>query len=159
MNINYIGVLVAVSAVITVIGLLIEPEGYIQKIGIIGLFISLGFWLKTEISFFGQQVTVVCDLKCEKAWGSNSRPKLQLSDNIDDYVWLTDGELGEAPENPGTYEGGQGKPFHPDKHNKWCVRECERSETFERGQKIMLKDFTVRIYNIPSRHGGEKKLD
>lgn len=109
--------------------------------------------LKTDILYFGANVTCACDMKCEKAWGLNSRPSEQLSDDIDDIVWLSDAELGEAPEHPGTSEGGECKPFHPDKHNKWCVRECERSSTFDWGTEITLKDWSTRVYNQPRKHG------
>jgi len=81
--------------------------------------------LTTDIIYFGKKVKVTCDNKCEKAWGFNSRPRKELKDGFD---YLTDAELGDAPIDPGTYEGGYGKPMHPEKHNKWCVRECERCE-------------------------------
>ena len=83
------------------------------------------------ITWYGEPAAVACDGKCNKAWGINSRPRRQLSDDEDDYVYLSDAETGEAPLNPGTYEGDCSKP-HPDsaKLNKWCVRECERSELY-----------------------------
>lgn len=70
--------------------------------------------MQTNIVFFGKQVTLSCDADCEHAWGIN---------------WI--GPRGEtAPVDPGTYEGNDAKP--PDKtHNKWCARECERSEVSE----------------------------
>ena len=89
------------------------------------------------ITYFGQKTKVACDGNskiacdgnCRKAWGINNRPKRQLSDDPDDYVFLADSELGDAPADPGTYEGGYGKPTSPAEFpNKWCVRECERSE-------------------------------
>jgi len=105
--------------------------------------------LETEIIYFGKKVTVQCDQKCNKAWGINCRPKIQLSDDYDDYVYLADDELGDAPIYPGTYEGGCGKPREfPDKHNKWCVRECERS-SFDNDA---VQDFSVRVYNQPRKH-------
>lgn len=61
---------------------------------------------KSLIQYFGQTVKVNCDGNCKKAWGNSTRPKIQLSNNIDDYAFLTDNELGIAPEDPGTYEGG-----------------------------------------------------
>ena len=72
-------------------------------------------------------MTVSCDSKCEKAWGRNSRPTLGLNPESDDY--LPDDQLGIAPADPGTYEGGVGKPSDPSQFpNKWCVRECERCQ-------------------------------
>lgn len=80
----------------------------------------------TEILYFGKTVYLSCDAKCNKAWGINSRPKVQLSDDEDDYVYVADSLLEEAPSDPGTYEGGHAKPTNKI-HNKWCARECERS--------------------------------
>jgi hypothetical protein len=68
--------------------------------------------VETDILFFGQHVQSVCDGDCAHAWGRNGRRS---------------GDT--APEDPGTYEGGDGKPkppYPPAHHNKWCVRECER---------------------------------
>jgi hypothetical protein len=74
------------------------------------------------ITFCGKQAKVACDGNCDKAWGINSRPS-----NEDKTEWLSDIELDKAPANPGTYEGGEGKPSNSSKFpNKWCVRECER---------------------------------
>lgn len=75
---------------------------------------------------FGLPILLACDGKCEKAWGNNGRPKRQLSDDSDDYEFVADSELGDAPADPGTYEGGDAKPIDRT-HNKWCFRECERS--------------------------------
>lgn len=47
--------------------------------------------------FCGQSALLVCDRKCNKAWGED-RPQEQLSDNEDDVVWLADDELGDAPD-------------------------------------------------------------
>jgi hypothetical protein len=94
---------------------------------------------------YGGRRTFLCDNKCNKAWGISNCPKIRLSDiNEDDYVYLADDELGEAPVCPGTWEGGEGKPIREDqKPNKWCVRECERSSVFERAPK----DHSKRSYN------------
>jgi hypothetical protein len=85
--------------------------------------------------------TLTCDGNCAKAWGINTRPRTQFSDDPDDYEFHADGELGDAPTNPGTYEGGEGKA--PLSLNKWCARECERSTI---GNK-RLPDFSRRVYN------------
>lgn len=93
---------------------------------------------------------VACDELCNKAWGINGRPKVQLSDDIDDYAFLKDDELGEAPDDPGTYEGGQGKPTmsaYP-APNKWCVRECERCARLEIDEPLKLPDFSKRYFNM-----------
>ena len=73
----------------------------------------------TEIIYLSQTAFIICDGKCGKAWGINVRPR-----NGKDEM-LKDNELEEAPINPGTYEGGDGK--NPLSHNRWCARECERS--------------------------------
>lgn len=104
---------------------------------------------------------VHCDGKCNKAWGINLRTEIRLSEtNIDDNVWLADDELGEAPDDPGTYEGFHGKPSlldGPDRQNKWCVRECERP-TYVQADGVVYgahHDFTRRVFNIPSLHKDE----
>lgn len=106
------------------------------------------------VQYFGQPMAVACDRKCHKAWGINSRPKVQLSDNEDDYAFLADDELGDAPADPGTYEGADAKPASPDQFpNRWCVRECERCAHSAPGQfavPLELKLFSKRQYNIPT---------
>lgn len=113
--------------------------------------------MEKQITYFGQQAKVACDEKCNKAWGLNNRPFEQLSEDEDDIVWLADSELGEAPENPGTYEGGHGKPTDKSQiPNKWCVRECERCTISDPGkfnEPLKLKDFNERRYNIPRAEG------
>ena len=66
--------------------------------------------LSTNITFFGKQRTISCDARCDKAWGKN---------------WGYEKEY-PAPIDTGIYEGGEAKPKNK-KHNKWCARECERS--------------------------------
>ncbi len=106
--------------------------------------------ISKQIRFFGQSATLACDGKCEKAWGINTRPRVDLDpNNPDDYYSLSDDELGEAPADPGTYEGGHGKPDADNKlESKWCARECERSTLKRPGEPIVLRDFTQRFYNI-----------
>lgn len=108
-----------------------------------------------SLIFFGQPATHACDGKCSKAWGRNGgRPRVQIGDHVDDYAYLADDELGEAPVDPGTYEGDHAKPAHakgPDDINKWCVRECERSWMNPPGRPDAvpeLPDFSGRFYNI-----------
>lgn len=99
-----------------------------------------------KIFFFGVPLLLVCDGNCAKAWGINLRPKNALSLDEDDYEYLADGELGIAPADPGSYEGGHGKPSSPAGKNKWCARECERSKMIEDS----LPNFTVRVSNKPA---------
>lgn len=111
------------------------------------------------ITYFGQQAKVKCDGKCNKAWGILNRPKLYLSDEEtepDDVVFLSDDELGTAPEDPGNYEGGDAKPLSSDEFpNKWCVRACERCEMSKPGEyksDLKLTDWSKRVYNQPWKH-------
>jgi len=107
--------------------------------------------LEKEITYFRQKTKVICDGKCEKAWGINNRPQHQLDiNNEDDYVFLSDDELGIAPVDPGTYECDCAKPsFATERLNKWCCRECERSSVGKEGEELIAKDFSIRVYNIP----------
>lgn len=104
------------------------------------------------IQYFGQPMRVNCDRNCGKAWGICERPRIQPSDDEDDYYWLADQELGVAPDDPGTYEGGHAKPMTPRAFpNKWCVRQCERCIRDD----DELLDFTKRIYNIKPHYRDE----
>lgn len=123
--------------------------------------------IATAIRMFGQPCILVCDGKCNKAWGMNNRPRIYLEDpeqrvydetgrrypdddsiDLDNHVELADSELGEAPIDPGTYEGGHAKPITPaERHNKWCARECERSRVVDDGQDFELHDYSKRAYN------------
>ncbi len=104
------------------------------------------------ITYFDKQVKVACDEKCEKAWGG-TRPKEKLSDDDDDVVYLSDSELGIAPVDTGTYEGGQAKPVEKQNiPNKWCVRQCERCVWGDIDKPIELKDWSKRRYNQPWKH-------
>ena len=89
----------------------------------------------TQITYCWKSAICICDGKCNKAWGVSNRPR----DENDDY--LPDSELGEAPKDPGTYEGRDGKPDRPLEHNKWCVRECERSKIVRPGEGMKLREF------------------
>jgi hypothetical protein len=103
----------------------------------------------------GESLIIGCDAKCSKAWGISSRPRVQLSENEDDYAYLSDDELPDAPDDPGTYEGGHGKPLAPfERLNKWCFRECERSGECIPGAHtgLGLKNFYQRVYNRPDLH-------
>jgi hypothetical protein len=107
------------------------------------------------ITYFGKPRKVICDRNCGKAWGINSRPKVQLSNDSDDFAFLADGETGDAPEDPGTYEGEHAKPLSPDEFpNKWCVRECERCTKADVGKPIELRSFARRRFNLPSSDPG-----
>jgi hypothetical protein len=76
--------------------------------------------LKTNITFAGQALTAICDFKCERACGKHARPTAKLSSGDAHYAFFSDGELGAAPDEPGTEEGGCRKPDHPVRHNR-CV--------------------------------------
>jgi hypothetical protein len=109
------------------------------------------------IQYCYRTAKVACDEKCNKAWGVQMRPKVDLDQNDpDDYYFLADDELGEAPVNPGTYEGDEGKPVSKDEiPNKWCVRQCERcsmSAIGKHDEPLELRDWNKRSYNIPSKH-------
>jgi len=126
--------------------------------------------ISKSIIFCGRHVTHACDGKCNKAWGRNgSRPTVQLSDDEDDWAYLADDELGDAPIDTGWYEGNDAKPVGakgPDDINRWCVRECERAwmTPYDRpNAEPELPDFSVRVYNIrphrrepnePAKSGG-----
>lgn len=112
--------------------------------------------------YFGSRIVIVCDMQCHKAWGSQNRPCVYLQDEdeqSDDYYYLADHELGDAPANPGTSEGDEYKPLTPDgPHNKWCARECERSVMVfvERENSFELIDFDRRFYNIAPHYRDDK---
>ena len=108
------------------------------------------------ITYFFQDAKIACDEQCQKAWGSTNRPKVQLSDDEDDYAYLSDNELGIAPIDPGTREGGHAKPtLKTEIPNKWCVRECERCAMSRPNQlevELKLPDFSNKRYNQPWKH-------
>lgn len=110
--------------------------------------------IQKAVVMFGKPVTLACDANCDKAWGVNTRPSVQLSDVDDDFAFLADGELGIAPIDPGTYEGGHAKPalrpMRGDAMNKWCARECERCARLP----AALPDFSSRLRNIPGEAEG-----
>ena len=110
-----------------------------------------------RITFCGQPARVACDGLRSKAWGLSMRPRIMLSEtDPDDKAWLADDELNDAPVDPGTSEGGHHKPRAargPGDMNKWCVRECERCVMTGPGElnaPLKLRDFSRRLYNIPS---------
>jgi hypothetical protein len=106
-----------------------------------------------QILWFGSHVTLACDGQCNKAWGISCRPKVEFDTNEpDDYAFLADGELDDAPAQPGTWEGGHGKPEGPHEMNKWCARECERSNIYEAGEPVVLRDYSVRRFNQSWKH-------
>ena len=79
-----------------------------------------------KIKYFGEDSRLYCDGKCYKAWGLVSRPRVEVDGK---EYWVSDNEFDYAPDNPGTYEGGDGKPIINTGRdmNKWCARWCERS--------------------------------
>ena len=104
---------------------------------------------KFEVTYRGRPVILACDAQCEKAFGINLRPTSPNSLDEDDFEWLADNELGQAPAITGETEGGQDKPRDLlEAHNKWCARACERCVMVNPGQPIILPDFSERIQNI-----------
>ena len=108
--------------------------------------------LAKQVKVFGNPVEIRCDGRCSKAWGISNRPCINFDPNDPGNIaWLSDDEIkGDAPADPGTYEGGQGKPsatdlMDPVHMNKWCFRECERCVEAPK----MPFDFTKRLYNQP----------
>jgi len=84
-----------------------------------------------HVTYFGQPLAVMCDGRCDKAWGFQARPLRDGKTRDDDWEredFARDDELDVAPLDPGTYEGGDCKPRPgwPKLCNKWCIRECER---------------------------------
>lgn len=95
----------------------------------------------------------VCDENCNKAWGIDKRPREQLSNDEDDVVFLADDELGDAPTDTGTYDGGHAKPVQKEERpNKWCLRTCERGAIIDGRIDKKLSDFSQRHYNQPWKH-------
>lgn len=114
--------------------------------------------IRKLIVYCGKPQVVACDARCGKAWGINNRPKVLIDPkDEDDYAYLSDQELGAAPADPGTEEGGHAKPttLH-DRLNKWCTRECERSVMVDHGEDIKVPDFSRRVYN---RHDRQRAAD
>ena len=105
------------------------------------------------IQWMGRTIVLACDGNCGKAWGITQRPKQPLGDDPDDVAYLADGELGDAPADPETYEGGCAKPASPGGMNRWCARECERSDMAATVDKLVLPDYNVRLFNQPWKHG------
>lgn len=123
--------------------------------------------MEKDIIYFGEKTKVACDEKCNKAWGFMNRPRVypKISDSKifgldgdtiypddyddDEFIFCSDDELGEAPIDPETYEGGDAKPTNKSEiGNKWCVRECERCVMSNFGkydEPLVLKDFSKRI--------------
>ena len=133
------------------------------------------------IQYCGQNAKVNCDENCKKAFGSNCRPRVypklgeqifglnetsiypDIEDgengfDVDDWAYLSDNELPNAPIDTGFYEGGHGKPVDQNGNpiqsqipNKWCVRECERCNMSSPNQwmkDLHIREFDKRFYNI-----------
>jgi hypothetical protein len=117
--------------------------------------------LQRTIVAYGKRLVMACDGRCDKAWGINTRLRTSLSDDIDDYVYVADDLLGEAPADPGTYEGWtmEGKPSATPltdpadaaKMNRWCFRECERSGEAPEGEPVDLPDMSYPEPNMDHR--------
>lgn len=112
-----------------------------------------------KVVAFGKPIVIGCDAKCEKAFGINGRPSIQVSSEDDDYAWLSDNEVGLAPISGLTCiieEGGDSKPdtSNPDSRlNKWCHRECERCVSADNREELRLRDFSTRLFNLNEEAG------
>jgi hypothetical protein len=100
-----------------------------------------------SILAYGKRLTLACDGRCDKAWGINGRERRMLTSDPDDYVFVADGDLGTAPACTGVWEGGDGKPSavpltDGSAMNRWCLRECERSDSFEEGEAVSAPDMS-----------------
>jgi hypothetical protein len=116
--------------------------------------------ISKNILYCGQATVLACDGKCEKAWGLDTRPHVDLDpENPDDFYFLSDAELGQAPDDPGTEEGGHRKPQSPEQklESKWCARQCERSTLARPGKSIVLPDLSKHLYNIKSHEPDQRK--
>jgi hypothetical protein len=115
--------------------------------------------LVKTISWFGRDVSLACDGRCDKAFGINGRPKTYLGDDPDDYVYLGDDAIGMAPGPGETVIMTEGSSLKPSagpltdatKMNKWCARECERSTMAEEGEAIRLPDLQNPTPNMRPR--------
>mgnify|MGYP003532947149 CR=1 FL=1 len=111
--------------------------------------------IRKQVRFFGEQVVIACDGRCDKAWGINERPRVLLSGKDDDNIFVPDDALGIAGP-PGTWEGGDGRPSSVpltdgERMNKWCARECERGGIYKLTEEIALRDLGNPRANIPGR--------
>lgn len=116
--------------------------------------------ISKQIVFFGRALVMACDGRCDKAWGMNGRPRKQLSDDPDDFVYEADSALGVAPGPGQTVVYSEGAHFKPsaeplhdgESMNKWCARECERSGHFDPNREpIAIPTFEPPRPNLRSR--------
>lgn len=115
------------------------------------------------VPYFGNPMKVCCDGNCNKAWGRDDRPRVKLSEDPDDFdhfEYLADGELGDAPANPGSEEGGDLKPRSVlEFPNRWCVRQCERcawSKPGKYAEPLEVPKFDKRVPNREADNVGIK---
>jgi len=115
--------------------------------------------LTKEVRFFGNQVVLACDGRCDKAWGINGRPVVLLSGDDDDNIHIPDSALGVAPAPGNTVILTEGFGCKPSAEplaavacmNRWCTRECERSCIFGLSDALELRDLENPRPNIPGR--------
>ncbi len=111
--------------------------------------------IQKQVRFFGKQVVLACDGRCDKAWGINGRARVLLSDKDGDDIFVPDSALGTAGP-PGTWEGGDGRPSavpltDGERMNKWCARACERGDIYGLSEAIVLRDMENPTPNVPGR--------
>ena len=128
-----------------------------------------------HVKMYGLSMVLSCDGKCHKAWGINQRPMVFYMEegqpprelrqgekprDYEDFAWKADNELGDAPADLGSYEGGDGKPAVREMTqgnaalmNRWCARECERHVLDEEGvtPQVPPRDFSKRVPNFNKR--------
>ena len=115
--------------------------------------------IQKQVRFFGEQVVLACDGRCDKAWGINGRARVLLSTKDDDHVLVPDSALGAAPppgQTVGVAEGNDCKPSavpltDGGRMNKWCARECERGGIYKLSEPLSLRDLENPRTNIPKR--------
>jgi hypothetical protein len=98
----------------------------------------------SKVTYGEEKFVVICDGKCEKAWGKDLRPTEQNDLHPDKQYWLNDNELKTAPSFTSSSEGYYNKPIAlPETHNGWCANECERSKTLRIEE--LLPNFDKRV--------------
>ena len=94
--------------------------------------------LARAIVFCGRPLVLVCDGRCDLAWGNDRRPRISHSADPDDFTWVGDDDPMCSPGAPApgdlSSEGDELKPStaalansDSSRMNKWCARQCERS--------------------------------
>lgn len=124
--------------------------------------------LYLRIVDFHGPCALVCDGRCDKAWGINGRPREQHSADPDDYTYLSDSVLQTAPPPGQTRTIAEGRDVKPSAEaltgttghvmgNRWCARECERCGVLRASHGAVLAmppDLEYPTPNLPTRAKG-----